>query len=187
MSNSSPDTSRRRFLGAAGAAAASTLLAQAMTGAVPARAAAATGGLFRPAPGVGRGRTVAVLGAGPAGLASALRLSEAGFTVTVLEAQNRVGGRTLTARRGDRISELWDDGVRTQKCCFDQGLYLNLGAGRIPYHHQRVIQLCRSPTAVSPTTPAVTWPSTPHAPSGKAARARTDWTPHNAGRPWTCW
>jgi phytoene desaturase len=37
---------------------------------------------------------VVVLGAGPGGLASALRLSAAGASVTVLEAQERVGGRS---------------------------------------------------------------------------------------------
>lgn len=87
---------------------------------------------------------MAILGAGPAGLTAALKFAQAGYRVTVLEASDRVGGRTLTARPGDRITEVWEDGsVRTQTCRFDQGLYLNLGAGRIPHHHQRVLNLCR--------------------------------------------
>jgi len=38
--------------------------------------------------------TVAIVGAGAAGLASARRLADAGFRVVVLEARDRIGGRT---------------------------------------------------------------------------------------------
>ncbi|WP_460790723.1 flavin monoamine oxidase family protein [Microbacterium lacusdiani] len=41
-------------------------------------------------------RDVVVVGAGPAGLTAATRLKEAGLTVAVLEARDRVGGRTWT-------------------------------------------------------------------------------------------
>ncbi len=41
---------------------------------------------------------MAVIGAGMAGLASALELKRAGHDATVLEAQNRVGGRIFTCR-----------------------------------------------------------------------------------------
>ncbi|MDH2390983.1 FAD-dependent oxidoreductase [Streptomyces sp. HNM0663] len=137
-------TSRRRFLGMAGAAATTATLLEIMTGAVRADAAPAADGLFRPAGKKANGKTVAILGAGPAGLTAAMRFLEAGYGVTVLEATGRVGGRTLTARPGDTITEVWDDGsVHTQTCAFSEGLYLNLGAGRIPYHHQRLIKLCR--------------------------------------------
>ncbi|GAA1871430.1 flavin monoamine oxidase family protein [Myceligenerans crystallogenes] len=134
-------TSRRGFLGVAATAVASATLLDVMTGAAP--ATAVTDGPTKPVPGPA-GKSVAILGAGPAGLAAALRFVAAGYAVTVLEATGRVGGRTMTARPGDQVTEVWDDGSeRTQTCAFDGGLYLNLGAGRIPYHHQRVIDLCR--------------------------------------------
>src|SRR4051812_46114868 len=43
---------------------------------------------------------VLVLGAGVSGLAAAARLTRAGYTVRVLEARDRIGGRILT-ERGD--------------------------------------------------------------------------------------
>ncbi|ULE32558.1 flavin monoamine oxidase family protein [Mycobacterium sp. IDR2000157661] len=42
-----------------------------------------------------------VVGAGFAGLAAALRLKQAGHSLTVLEARNRIGGRTFTELRDD--------------------------------------------------------------------------------------
>jgi len=50
--------------------------------------------------------TVAVIGAGAAGLMAAAELHEAGVPVTVLEARERTGGRILTARVGDCAAEL---------------------------------------------------------------------------------
>lgn len=77
------------------------------------------------------GRTakkVVVVGGGPAGLASAYELQKAGYTVTVLEARHRVGGRTLTIRPGDAETDL--DGNR-QVARFADGIYMNAGAARI--------------------------------------------------------
>jgi oxygen-dependent protoporphyrinogen oxidase len=45
-------------------------------------------------------RTCVIVGAGPAGLAAAQRLSAAGVRVTVLEASNAIGGRTRSERVG---------------------------------------------------------------------------------------
>ncbi|MBB6250729.1 flavin monoamine oxidase family protein [Nitrospirillum iridis] len=83
--------------------------------------------------GAPKGTKVIVLGAGWAGLVSALELRDAGYTVELLEYNNRVGGRAWTIRGGDTITEL---GGETQKCGFDPGLYLNPGPWRIPYHHR---------------------------------------------------
>jgi len=43
-----------------------------------------------------RGTSVIVIGAGVAGLAAACRLTREGFSVTVLEGRNRIGGRVWT-------------------------------------------------------------------------------------------
>ena len=49
-------------------------------------------------PDFGRGRSVAIIGAGLAGLTSAYYLSRVGFEVVVLEAEGRYGGHSLTVR-----------------------------------------------------------------------------------------
>jgi len=41
-------------------------------------------------------KSVLIIGGGIAGLAAASKLGEAGFSVVVLEARNRIGGRILT-------------------------------------------------------------------------------------------
>ena len=51
-------------------------------------------------PGVAETTDVLVLGAGVSGLAAAARLAQAGCTVRVLDARDRVGGRVLTRRGG---------------------------------------------------------------------------------------
>lgn len=89
------------------------------------------------------GKTVLILGAGIAGLTAAYELTRAGFKCSVLEAQPHAGGRNLTIRHGSVISEeSAEHGTTEQKCEFDEGLYVNLGPGRIPYHHRRMLHYC---------------------------------------------
>ena len=92
--------------------------------------------------GSGEGGSVVILGAGISGLAAAWEMSEAGWNCTVLEASERPGGRSLTARGGDMLTE---EGMR-QTVCFDREdhLYANLGPARIPYHHRTVLGYCKA-------------------------------------------
>jgi monoamine oxidase len=91
--------------------------------------------------GLGESRTVAVLGAGIAGLTAAYELSRAGYNCVVLEASGRTGGRNMTVRSGDKIDEIGNP----QVCGFDSdpNLYLNAGPARIPANHYRVLHYCR--------------------------------------------
>jgi monoamine oxidase len=88
----------------------------------------------------GNGRSVVILGAGIAGLVSALELRRAGYRVTVLEARNRIGGRVWTIRGGDRIAQT---GRPDQHAEFDPGLYFNAGAARIPTTHRAILRYAR--------------------------------------------
>ncbi len=87
-----------------------------------------------------KGRKVIVLGTGVAGLSAAYELSTAGYDVTVLEARDRVGGRSYTARRGTKLTEF---GGEPQVCTFDEGYYINPGPWRIPYMHQGYLHYAR--------------------------------------------
>jgi monoamine oxidase len=85
--------------------------------------------------GGGKGKSVIVIGTGVAGMTSAYELSEAGYTVTLLEGRNRVGGRSFTARHGTVQTEV---GGETITCDFDDDpkMYINGGPWRIPYWHR---------------------------------------------------
>jgi monoamine oxidase len=89
----------------------------------------------------GGGKTVLVLGSGVAGLTSAYELSKAGYKVTLLEARDRVGGRSYTARKGTKLTEL---GGEEQTCGFDEGYYINPGPWRIPYHHRGYLHYAKT-------------------------------------------
>ncbi len=87
-----------------------------------------------------KGASVLVLGAGLAGMTAALELRKAGYKVQIIEFNGRAGGRNWTLRGGDSFVEL---GGYKQTCEFDQGLYINPGPWRIPYHHRAVLDYCR--------------------------------------------
>ncbi|MEM6456802.1 MAG: FAD-dependent oxidoreductase [Acidobacteriota bacterium] len=92
----------------------------------------------------GRGKSVLILGAGIGGLTTAYILARSGYRCRILEATARAGGRNHTARRGSTVLEHSEaHGATKQTCHFDSGLYLNLGPGRLPYHHRRVLGYCQ--------------------------------------------
>jgi monoamine oxidase len=86
------------------------------------------------------GRSVVILGAGIAGLVSAYELQRAGYRVTVLEARDRIGGRSWTIRGGDRIVQT---GRPDQLATFAPGLYFNAGPARIPSSHRLILSYAR--------------------------------------------
>src|SRR6202043_382738 len=87
-----------------------------------------------------KGASVLILGAAPAGMTAGLELRKAGYQVRILEFNNRPGGRNWTLRGGDSFTER---GGAPQACEFEQGLYLNPGPWRIPYHHRALLDYCR--------------------------------------------
>ncbi|WP_203433971.1 flavin monoamine oxidase family protein [Jiangella asiatica] len=139
-----PDgVSRRRFLRRVGAVGGATALYGTMEAlgllASPANAEQDTFEPLREGDLNGAAPKVAILGAGTAGLTVAYELGKAGYDCHVLEARSKPGGRAMTIRRGDRLTDT--DGV-TQVCQFDQGQYYNAGPSRIPSHHL-TIDYCR--------------------------------------------
>lgn len=72
-----------------------------------------------------RDRTVAIVGAGMAGLVSAWILNNKGLKIVLYEASSRVGGRVKTFREG-----------------FTSGLHAEAGAMRIPKSHKLTRKLC---------------------------------------------
>jgi monoamine oxidase len=88
----------------------------------------------------GKGRSVVILGAGIAGLVAAYELKRASYRVTVLEARDRVGGRSWTIRGGDRIVQ---QGRSDQVAAFSPGLYFNAGPARIPSTHRLILGYAR--------------------------------------------
>mgnify|MGYP000995222746 CR=1 FL=1 len=120
----------------------------------------------------GRGKTVIILGAGIAGLISAYELERAGYSVTVLEARNRVGGRNWTVRAGDKIEMVGED---TQTVGFSDGLYMNAGPARLPSHHQGILSYCKKlgvPLEVEINSSRSAYFYAPEANGGKPVRMR---------------
>ena len=133
--------SKRAFLQALGAAAGVGAVYRGMEALGLARSGAAHAAPPELPRGSGAGRSVAILGAGMAGMIAAHELSKAGYRCTVLEASDRAGGRNLTVRAGDAIEET----DSRQVVGFSEGehLYANLGPARIPHHHRTILGYCR--------------------------------------------
>ena len=132
---------KRSFLQSVGAAAGVGAVYRTMEALGLAQAGAARAAQPDLAPGTGEGKSVAILGAGIAGMAAAHELSRAGYRCTVLEASNRAGGRNLTVRGGDVIEEI--DSRQQVNFGVEDHLYANLGPARIPYHHETMLGYCK--------------------------------------------
>ena len=135
---------RRRFLEQVGLAGGSAALYETMTALGLINLPEAWAGPPNLPQGSGKGKTVVILGAGIAGLTAAYELTRANYECQIIELTERAGGRNHTARRGTVIKEVNENGVESEQVCnFDEGLYLNLGPGRLPYHHRRVLHYCK--------------------------------------------
>src|SRR5271154_5960893 len=138
MSDAAPSVSRRRLFELIGASVGGAAAYEAMT-----RLGFASESSYRgpiKLEGDPKGASVVILGAGLAGMTAAYELGRAGYQVQVLEYNVRAGGRNWSIRGGDVYAEL---GGATQTCAFDEGLYLNPGPWRIPYHHHAILDYCR--------------------------------------------
>lgn len=93
-----------------------------------------------PAGNPGNQHRVVIIGAGISGLVAAYELKKRGFNCTVLEGEDRSGGRNFTIRRGTRVSET---GKADQLCKFDDGLYMNAGPARLASSHRLMLDYCR--------------------------------------------
>ena len=134
--------SKRGFLQAVGAAAGVGAVYRTMEALGLAGTGAAHAATPKLPPGSGEGRSVAILGAGIAGMAAAHELSKAGYRCTILEASGRAGGRNLTARAGDAIDEV--DSRQRVRFGDEDHLYANLGPARIPHHHTTMLGYCKA-------------------------------------------
>ena len=144
MTKAKMGVTRRRFLEGIGLAGGSAALYETMTAMGLINIPEAWAGPPQLPPGSGVGKKVVILGAGIAGLTAAYELRNAGYQCQIVELTERAGGRNHTARQGTVLVEKTEKGrTLRQVCRFDEGLYLNLGPGRLPYHHRRVLHYCR--------------------------------------------
>ena len=128
---------RRRFLGHLGAVGGSSLVMTALSSWDLMAAEAGTRPVLSGRP---RNAKVLVLGAGVSGLALGYELSRLGYDFHILEARDRVGGLVWTVRGGTTHTEI---GGERQQCTWDEGLWVNAGAWRIPYTHTGVLNYCK--------------------------------------------
>ncbi len=90
---------------------------------------------------IGTGKSVVILGAGIAGMATAYEMTRLGYDCTILEARASAGGRVLTLRGGDVVNEI--DSSQTCQFDLDAELYFNAGPSRIAQHHEFLLGYCR--------------------------------------------
>ncbi|HEX4006333.1 MAG TPA: FAD-dependent oxidoreductase [Acidobacteriaceae bacterium] len=88
----------------------------------------------------GKGTRVVILGGGIAGLVAAHELGKAGWSVTLLEARERCGGRNWTIRGGTDVE--FTTGFK-QSCTFDESNYFNAGPARLPSIHHTMLGYCQ--------------------------------------------
>jgi monoamine oxidase len=138
MKRVNPSLTRREFLYRAAAVGGSALLMNTMN--AWGMGIASRVGAPPVLEGSGKGKKIAILGAGLSGMTAAYELSKLGYQVEVLEARPFAGGRCQTARKGFTLREL---GGETQTCNFDAGLYINHGPWRIPLDHQSTLYYTR--------------------------------------------
>ena len=144
MTDARKGLTRRRFLEGVGLAGGSAALYETMTAMGLINIPEAWAGPPELPQGSGKGKSVVILGAGIGGLTAAYELTRANYNCQVIELTERPGGRNHTARRGTVLKEVNEKGETTEQVCnFDEGLYLNLGPGRLPYHHRRVLHYCK--------------------------------------------
>jgi monoamine oxidase len=144
MAKANKGLTRRRFLEGVGLAGGSAALYETMTALGLINLPEAWAGPPQLPLGSGAGKKVVILGAGIGGLTAAYELRRAGYQCQIIELTDRAGGRNHTARRGTVLVEKNEKGQTLKQVCkFDQGLYLNLGPGRLPYHHRRVLHYCK--------------------------------------------
>ena len=144
MTRKKKGLTRRSFLEQVGVAGGSVALYETMTALGLINLPEAWAGPPELPQGSGTGKNVVILGAGIGGLTAAYELTRANYNCQIIEVTDRAGGRNHTARRGTVLKEVNTQGkVTVQVCNFDEGLYLNLGPGRLPYHHRRVLHYCQ--------------------------------------------
>src|SRR5262245_37233129 len=105
MTDSNNGLTRRRLLQMVGMAGGSAAVYETMTALGLINVPEAWAGPPQFPSGAGKDKTVLILGAGIGGLTAAYMLTKLGFKCEILEAQNRPGGRSLTARTGTVITE----------------------------------------------------------------------------------